>query len=232
MSRSDTTAPVSRRNVLKTAGWSVPVIAAAAAAPSAAASVLGSWRVSIGSGCLPGVIGADPTPSFIVQETENRAANRAHEYMEFLGQEFSGTRVFGSENAAQEHGEDIVGRILQNWTAFRTNTALHGRSSAKIHYPEWPELTDAGVLLQVVAYGQAYGATVSISARRTVVVDPLSASERVGWGYHSTVLTGEVLATGITEVLSYPVSVHALGTTNTNGGVGQAQLGRDSLRTC
>ena len=225
-----TTAPIPRRAVLAGAAWSVPVIAVAAMAPSAAASM--NWRVTLSAGCLSGVIGPDPVASFTVTETRNADANLRHAFTETFSQEFGGTRVVFSASAAQEEADTLVREILVRWSSFRENDQLQGQSSAKIHRSAWPELTEADLRTEVRQYGSAYGAAVNLSASRAVSIDALSAGEQVGWGYAPTVLDGSVLTAGVPNVDKFRAALSAVFTENSNGGQGLAMLGRDGFSGC
>ena len=225
-----TTAPIPRRAVLAGAAWSVPVIAVAAMAPSAAASM--NWRVTLSAGCLSGVIGPDSVASFTVTETENADANLRHAFIETFSQEFGGTRIVFSASEAQEEADDLVQEILVRWHSFRENDQLQGQSSPKIHRSAWPELTEADLRTTVRQYGSAYGAAVDLTASRAVSIDPLSAGEQVGWGYAPSVLDGSVLTDGAPNVEKFSAAVSAAFTENSNGGNALAMLGRDGFNGC
>lgn len=230
MSEHTTGVVVARRAVLASAAWSVPVIAAAAMTPSAAASL--GWRVSLGAGCLSGVIGADPAASFTVTETQNVNANLEHAFSEHFSQEFTGEKIVFSADAAQEEAATIVQAVLVQWNAFRTNAALQGQSSPKIHRSPWPELSASDLTVRIRDYGVAYGAEVTLTATRSVTVDPLSASERIGWGYHASVLSGLALSSGVANVTNAKASLTTFFTANSQGGSALAVLGRDGFSGC
>lgn len=224
------TAPIARRTVLAGTAWSVPVIAAAAMAPASAASL--AWQVSLSAGCLGGVVGPDAVASFLVTETKNVHANLEHAFTEHFLQEFTGTRIVTSSEAAQDEADLLVQQILGRWQSFRENAQVQGQSSAKIRRSAWPELTEDDLRTVVRQYGSAYGAEVRLSASRTVTVDALSAGEQVGWGYTPTVLDGSVLGEGLPDAALSPAQLVTFFTANSNGGQALAQLGLGGFSGC
>lgn len=201
-----------RRTVVKGAAWSVPVLAAAAATPLAAATV--TWNAELTGGCFAGLGGVGLVPSFRVKETLGQNTTLPQVITETYFREFRGAAL-ASELAAQRRGELIVAGVLVEWNLFRVNTLLQGKNSSKIELDDWPTFDEDDITIHIEESGDSptlYTPTVRFVARRNVTVTGLLASEEVAWGYAASVLAGGAVieVAGVQVAVGEPAQLSAM----------------------